>query len=225
MNRFSMPVPGIFAILLGVILVIAGCGSGSTNLRVLHGSPLQSSVMVLVNGNTISSSLAFGADTGYFAAGSSSPHLQIELPNSSTVILDQTPSLSGANSTFVTVTNNGVFTGFLVADNNSTPSSGNANLRILNASPNLASADVYIVQPPASVASVNPTISGLTFQSPSTYQSLAAGTYEVFLTFAGTKIVAVDSGALSLSAGQIRTVAALANLGGGSSGVVLADLN
>ncbi len=211
--------------MLGAVLAITGCGSSSNQLRVLQGSPFQSSVNVLVNGNMTGSSVSYGTATAYFSAGSSSPHLQIELPTSTTPILDQNLSLSGSNSTFVLVTSSNNFTGFVISDNNSSPSSGNANVRLLNASPNLTGADVYIVQPPNSITSVNATVSGLGFQNASGYQSLAAGTYEVFFAFPGTKTVAADSGQFTLSAGQVRTVAAIANVNNGSNAVVLADLN
>lgn len=193
----------------------------------VESTPFQSSVNVLNNGNTVSSSLAYGTATAYFSAGSSAPHLQIELPSSTSPILDQTLSLPGRNSTFVLVTSLNSFTGFLVSDNNSAPSSGNANLRILNGSPNLSSADVYVVQPAngTSILGINPTASGLTFQNTSSYQSLPQGTYEVFFAFSGTKTVVADSGSFRLSAGQVATVAAIASINNGSNAVVLADVN
>lgn len=225
MNRFATTFPYSFVLFFCAILAIAGCGSGGSKLRVLQGSPFQPSVSVLINGNTVSSALAYGADSGYLAVSSSTPHLQIQLPNAATPILDQMPTLSGANSTFVTFTGPSGFTGFLVPDNNAAPSSGNANLRVLSGSPNLASADVYILQPPASISGVSPTVSGVAFQSATNYQSLVAGTYDVVLTLPGSKIIVVDSGTISLSAGQVRTVATIATAAGGSMGVVLADLN
>lgn len=222
MNRFLTSL--CFLSLICVLFAISGCGSSGNKLRVLQGSPFQGTVNVLNNGNTIGS-VSFGTATAYFSAGSSTPHLQIELPNTTTPILDQMVSVSGSNSTFVLVTSGNSFTGFLVSDNNSAPSSGNANLRILNGSPNLSSADIYIVQPPTSITSVNATVPGLTFQSPSAYQSLVPATYEVFFAFPGTKTIAADSGPFTLNAGQVRTVAAVANLSNGSNAVLLADLN
>lgn len=225
MNRFLASLPLLFS--LCALFILTGCGSGGTQLRVLQGSPFQSSVNVLNNGNTVSSSLAYGTVTSYFSAGSSSPHLQIELPSSTTPILDQTLSLSGPNSTFVLVTSLNSFTGFLVSDNNSAPSSGNANLRILNGSPDLTSADVYVVNPAngTSILGLNATVSGLAFQNTSSYQSLSQGTYEVFFAFAGTKTVVADSGSFTLSAGQVVTVAAIASVNNGSNAVLLSDVN
>lgn len=225
MNRSGTSFLYIFVVFVCVIFAITGCGSSSTQLRVVQGSPFQSSVDVLINGSTVATSLAFGAATGYLSAGSTSPHMQIELSGSSNPIFDQTLKLSGSNSTFFIVTSSNDFTGFAVSDNNSAPSSGNANLRILNASPNLQIADVYVVQPPVAIGGVAPTMSGLNFQSATSYQSLAPATYEVVFAFPGTKIIAADSGPFALSAGQIRTVAGIATLGSGSTAFVLADLN
>lgn len=159
MNRFPTS-STLFVPLLCALFALTGCSSGGNQLRVLQGSPFQTSVDVLNNGNTVASGVAYGTATAYFSAGSSSPHLQVELPNSTTPILDQMLSLSGSNSTFVLVSSSNSFSGFLISDNNSSPSSGNANLRILNASPSLSSADVYVVQPPTSISAVNATVSG-----------------------------------------------------------------
>jgi|SRR5579859_729940 len=225
MNRFTGSLPFVVVLfLLCAILGTTGCGSSSgTRIRVLQGSPSHSTITVLINGSAIANNLAYATDTGYFSVSSSSPHLQIELPGSSTAVIDQTPSLAG-DSTFITVTSAGTFTGFLVADDNSAPSSGNVKLRILNASANLPSADVYIVQPGGNIGG-SPTISGLLFQNASSYQSLAAGSYEIFLALPGTKTIAIDSGTVTLTAGQIRTLAAIDTLSSGSSLVTLKDMN
>ena len=58
-------------------------------------------------------------------------------------------------------------------------------LRIINASPGLGRADVYIVAPGTDLTTVSPTISSLAFEVASSYQLLAAGTYEVFFTLPG----------------------------------------
>jgi hypothetical protein len=97
--------------------------------------------------------------------------------------------------------------------------------RIINASPGLGRADVYIVAPGTDLTTVSPTISSLAFEVASSYQLLAAGTYKVFFTLPGQKFAYIDSGSLSFSAGQVRTVLGLNGTSGGFTSAVLGDVN
>ena len=72
-----------------------------------------------------------------------------------------------------------------------------------------------------------PTLTGVDFGEFSDYLEVPAGDYQVRVTPSGTKLVAIDSGALTLSGGQVRTVIAVDAAGGGApfDFLVLADLN
>jgi hypothetical protein len=63
--------------------------------------------------------------------------------------------------------------------------------------------------------------------SASGYLGVPAGSYEAYVTPTGTTTVAIDSGALTLGAGQIRTAVALDAPGGGApfTAIILKDLN
>ena len=54
-----------------------------------------------------------------------------------------------------------------------------------------------------------------------------AGSYQIRVTPTGSRTVAIDSGTVALTAGQIRTVVAVDNSGGGSpfGAIILKDLN
>jgi len=98
-------------------------------------------------------------------------------------------------------------------------------MRVINAAPSLGTADVYIVAPGTPITSVSPTVAGLPFGSASAYQTLAAGSYEVFFTAAGQKFAAIDSGSLSFNAGQVRTIVGMNGQSGGFTAAVIADVN
>jgi hypothetical protein len=106
-----------------------------------------------------------------------------------------------------------------------TPDSNRTIGNLINVSPSLGTADVYIVSPATDINTVSPTISNFAFGSASTYQSLAAGNYEIIYAFASQKITAIDSGSLSLSAGQVRTFVGLNGQSGGFTDALLADVN
>jgi hypothetical protein len=59
------------------------------------------------------------------------------------------------------------------------------------------------------------------------YLEVPAGDYQVRVAPAGTKVVAIDSGTLTLESGDVRTAIAVDTPGGGAPFdlLVLADLN
>jgi hypothetical protein len=113
----------------------------------------------------------------------------------------------------------------IFADNKTTPSSGNIQIRAINASTSLGTADVYAIAPGVDISTVNPTFSALAYQSASSYATLAAGSYQLEFTQAGSKNVLTNSNAISFAAGQIRTIIALDNPSGGFTTAILSDLN
>ena len=70
-----------------------------------------------------------------------------------------------------------------------------------------------------------PTISGLNYQSASSYQTLTAGSYQVIFTFTGQNSAVINSNPISFSSGQVRTVVGLDDPAGGFTTAVLSDLN
>ena len=112
----------------------------------------------------------------------------------------------------------------VLIDNNGAPSSGNIQMRVINASPTLGTADVYIVASGTSIAGLSPTFSNLAYQSASGYQSLAPGSYQVIFTPPGQQFAEITSSAQSFASGQIRTIVAL-DAHGGFTTAVLSDLN
>lgn len=212
---------------LGTILLIAGCGGGGgTQFRLMNAIPDESSLDVLVDSTSVSSNLAYGTSTGYLSESSGSHQVGIEPSGSSTTLLQQSISLASGSATTVISTNFSTSVENLVlTDDNSAPASGDFKIRLINASPNLGPADVYIVTPGTALTTVSPTLSNLGFGSTATYHSLAAGNYEIELTSVGQKFAAVDTGSLSFAAGQVRTFVGLNNPSGGFTYAMLQDVN
>jgi hypothetical protein len=70
--------------------------------------------------------------------------------------------------------------------------------------------DIYLM--PASPAPTGTPLVALSpFNSATSYQTLAPGSYEVFFTKTGTTQVLFDSGAITLAAGQNRTLVVLSD--------------
>ena len=221
----------IKSIAVGILCLIAtmltaGCGGGgNAQIRVMNASPDISTVDAGINNKNVASAVAYGTASTYVSVNSGSVTLQMGPTGATTPLINQSISLgSGSTSTLVAANFSASIALDILTDDNTPPTSGNVKIRLVNESPGLGLADVYLVTPGTSLTTVNPTAS-LGFQAASTYQQVAAGNYEVFFTLPGQKFPSIDSGPLTLAAGQIRTVVALDSQAGGLTAVVLNDLN
>jgi hypothetical protein len=216
-------------LLISIAIVTAvGCGGGGTHtqLRVLQASPDEASIDVLIDGKTIDSSVGYATPTSYTSVSAGSRHLQVEPTGSSTPIIDETITLnSGTKSTLITANFASAIMPVLLADDTTAPSSGNIKLRFVNAGTAAGDVDIYVLGPGGTPGGVPPTVSSLVFESASSYQSLAAGTYEIFVTIANTTFVYIDTGPLTFTAGQNRTFVVVSDRVGGYTLVTLPDLN
>lgn len=202
------------------VLFATGCGSSSAKLRLVNAVPVQSNLDMLIDGKNVAAAIPYGAASPYVAASTGSRHLQIEPTGQSNPFVDETINLSSGYSSVLETT---AGTNVLV-DTNTAPSSGNVNIRVINASSNVGTADVYIVTSGTGIGTT-PTFSSVAFPSATGYQSVAAGAYQVIFTSPGTTNIIFSSGSLQFASGQVRSVVALDGQTGGITNSVLADLN
>lgn len=222
----------MFALAVSVCVLVAvfglaGCGGGggATQFRVAQLSPSQGSVDVLIDGNDTGNA-NYGAATAYFSIHSGSRHIQIEPSGSASPFIDQNLNFSGGtNSTMFIIGQAPNVEGVTVKDQSTAPASGDFAIRVVNAAPSMGSADVYIVPTGTSISGVTPTVSALALQSVSPYTSFAAGSFQVYFTIPSTKFSLTTPTTISLTNGQVRTLAVFDASGGGYSTVTLADLN
>jgi Domain of unknown function (DUF4397) len=192
----------------------------------MNAVPDESSLDVLADSTSVSSNLAYGTSTGYQSIKSGSHQVAIEASGSSTALLQQSITFaSGSDTTVISYNFSQSVANMVLADDNSAPASGDFKVRIVNASPNLGPADIYIVTPGADLNTVSPTLSNLAFGSVAAYQSLTGGSYEIVLTSVGQKQKAIDTGSLTLSSGQVRTLVGINNQSGGFFYTLLHDVN
>ncbi len=217
-------VGALFGLVFSTIFSL-GCGSTShARLRFMNVAPDQSSLNLLVNGNSSASSIAYGTASSYFNTGTGSQHIQIEPVNTTSPIIDENLTFTAnAQYTMMLFSSPGLAT-VMFTDNNSAPTSGNMNLRIINASPALGGANVYVASSCANLSGT-PAVSNLAVQGASGYITLTPGTYDVCFTTTNSTFVYIDSGPQTWSAGQVRTVVALNGQFGGYTSTVLSDLN
>ena len=146
-----------------------------------------------------------------------------------------TTTVIDADATLVDGTDYTVIASGLVAeiepivleDDNSAPAAGNVRVRAIHGAPSAPAVDVYVTAPEADLDAATPVLTNVAFGAVAPYLEVPAGDYQVRVTPAGTKIVVIDSGALTLASGQVRTAIAVDAPGGGAPFdlLVLADLN
>jgi Domain of unknown function (DUF4397) len=224
-ERLILPRVGLLALALALVSS-SGCGSSTSEVRIMNASPGEGAITATIGSNSIATSLDYGTASSYTKVNSGSVTLDVEQSSSSNSVLNKSLSLSSNDSYTILIANYSTsIAAVTLTDNNSSPSSGNFNLRIMQAAPGLGAVDVYVVSPGTSLSSVSPNVSDLSFESASSYLPLSAGTYEVYFTATGQKQAYVDSGPLSFSSGQVRTVVGLDGSAGGYTSAVLSDLN
>lgn len=216
--------------LLLAIVCVLGCGSRSNNsgtaqFRLVQGSPGAPQVNLLVDKVSVATNVNYGGSTTYLTVNSGSRHIQVvPVSGSASPILDQT--LAFAASAKQTLVLTGPPTGIqpvVLTDGGTPATTGDGQVRVLNASATMGPADVYIVLAGASIAGVTPQVSNLAFDKDTGYQLLIAGNYEVFLTAPGTKNAFLSSGPINLAANADQTIVALDGVISGFTFALLVD--
>ncbi len=220
----------LFCAVLGLIALASftiGCGSSSNaKIRLVNATPDENSLDLLVDTKSVASGVGYGAASAYASVSSGTRHLQVEPSGTTNVLIDTSSSVgSVSNLTLISLNFSFNISSVLLTDDNSAPTSGNFKLRIFNASPGMGAQDVYVVTFGTDINSVDPTFSSLGFGSAAAYSTLTAGDYEVFFTAPGQKFINLDSGKLTFSAGQVRTLLALNNPAGAFMSALLTDAN
>jgi hypothetical protein len=180
---------------------------------------------LLINSNKVASAVAYATASSYVTIGAGTQHVQVEPTGSTTPIIDENLTFNTSSQSTLMLFSSPTISTQVFADNNTAPTAGNMNVRIINASPALGAADVYVVAPGTNLLTVTPTVSGLAVRSASSYFTLTPGTYEVYFTAAGNTFPLIDSGPQTWNAGQVRTVVGLDGEFGGYASSVLPDLN
>ena len=179
-------------------------------LRVVHASADAPEVNVSVDGSAVLTNVAFGVGSGYLNLVSDTYNVDVAAAASSTSVINADLTLDPATDYTVAAVNFlANIEPLVLVDNNTPPAAGNVKVRLIHAAPSAGSVDVYVTAPTADILTIKPTISGFEFKDNSGYLEVPAGNYRVRITIAGTKTVAIDTGTLSLTDGQIRTAFAV----------------
>jgi len=228
----------MFRLLKALLLTLAlaalsffttGCGSSSAQFRVFDAIPdAPVNLDVAINGTNVFTGVSFQSvepSSGYKNLSSGGDSLEVFQTGTTTPVIPSTSLSIGSSSPYTVVLTGrynstlapNVPTAVLFTDNNTAPTTGNVEFRIIHASPSTATVDIYIVPPGTDITNAPKTFTGLAFQQASpSYASLAGGTtYSVIATFAGTSQPIVSLNYDPGSAGAIATMVLADQPGGG----------
>lgn len=182
---------------LGVMLISVACGTSSsssrtTQMRVVHLAPQeQQPLEMLIDNRSVFSTITYGVPTDFTTVTAINHDLKLNL--SSTNLLDSPTEPFTAGTTYTYIITNSLSAGVnlqgnKLIDDHTVADSGMFKIRLVNGSPNSGPVDVYVVLPSTLfnvTPPIKPTVAGLASNSPSAYQSLASGGYDIFITPAG----------------------------------------
>ncbi|HRF60338.1 MAG TPA: DUF4397 domain-containing protein [Fimbriimonadaceae bacterium] len=211
----------LVAALLGVSAIVGCGGSGKSTpnsfVRVVHASPDAPNVDVLVDNRIAIQNLGYGEVAGYRSVAAGHRNIKVNAAGTSTTVIDAGVDLVERESYTV------LAAGFLaqiapivLRDDRSAPPAGKVNVRVVHAAASAPEVDVYVVPSGASIDSATPVLEDVPFRAASGYLPVNPGRYDLFVTVAGTKDIAISANNVSVTAGQARTVIALDAKGGGA---------
>jgi hypothetical protein len=201
---------------------------GEARVRVVHASPDAPDVDVLVDDAEVLSDVPYLAASDYLGVPPGGRNLKVNAAGTETTVIDADVTLTdGTDYTVIASGPVAAIAPIVLQDDNSAPAAGNARVRAIHGAPGAPAVDIYITAPGADLAAETPVLTGVQFRDVADYIEAPAGDYQVRVTPAGTKAVVIDSGTLTLVAGQVRTAIAVDAAGGGGPFdlLLLPDLN
>ena len=103
----------------------------------------------------------------------------------------------------------------LVLNDDPRPVGTYAKVRIVHGSPTAADVDIYVAAPGTDITTITPAFSNVPFSASTGYVNLPAGDYEVTVTPTGTTTAAIGPAPFTFAAGDVFTVVARDEVGGG----------
>ncbi|HEY7613377.1 MAG TPA: DUF4397 domain-containing protein [Gemmatimonadales bacterium] len=205
-------------------VLAAGCSdddstgpAGEAQVRVVHASPDAPNVDVLVDGDQVLGDVPYLAASDYLDVPAGVRNVQVNAAGSSTSVIDEDLDLTeGTDYTIIASGFAASLEPLVLTDDNAAPAAGNAKVRAIHGAPSAPAVDIYVTAPGADLGEATPVLTGVEFGDVADYVEVPAGSYQVRVTLAGTTTVAIDSGTLTLTAGQVRTAIAVDAAGGGA---------
>ena len=210
-----------YTVLSVLSIFIAACGSSSSDeetvVRIVHGSPDAPNVDVLVDGEIVARNVPYNVASGYLQVESGTRNFKVNATGTDITVIDvDVPIDEGVPYTIVASDFLASITPLVLVDNRRISSSGNTRVRAVHNAVSAQTVDIYVTAPDADIEELEPTLSSVPYTGVSDYLDIPASDFQVRATIAGTKLVIIDSGILTLNARSVYTIFAQDAVGGGA---------
>lgn len=214
------------AVLAAVVLVSACGGSGDgdsgskAQVRLINATQTHATTALLEGSNSRIASVALDTASSYADVSSGSPTLQVNDATTSTSLGVISPSLSSdKNYAVVAYELGGSARLAIMAENQSSPSSGTAIVRVFDTATDAGAVDVYVTAPGTDITTLTtatfPSVSPTTTAVETSYVALTPGTYQVTVTGAGnTSDLRLSIPSVTVASQDVATILLTPTVGG-----------
>ena len=197
-------------------------------VRVIHASPDAPAVDVIVNddfANPVLANVPYPAFSDYLPLAPDTYNFKVTAAgNPGAIVIDADVDLVAGQQYSVYATNVLAEISPLVTLDDDREVVTEAKLRILHLAPGAGLVDIYLAGVGEDITTLDPTLSDVDLLADTDYLSVPGGSYDVTVTLAGTKTVAIGPATVTLSDGSVYTAAARDATGGGAPfGLILLD--
>jgi len=201
-----------------------------SEFRVIHASPDAPAVNVIVNDdfdNPILGSVAYPAFSDFLSVPPDTYNVKVTPDdNPGLIVIDADLILEAGRQYSVYAADVlASITPYVLVDD-LRPVATEARVRIVHLAPGAGLVDIYVTVPGADITPLMPTFAGVDFQDETGYVGLAAGSYDVTVTVAGTKTAAIGPANIIIVDGGVYTAVARdaeGGAGGAPFGLILLD--
>ncbi|HEY9030811.1 MAG TPA: DUF4397 domain-containing protein [Kangiella sp.] len=196
----------------------------SFKVQVVHASQDSPDVNVSVNGSETLSDVAYKQASSRLTLDEGTYTLQVDgiTPNGDTTVIGPLDVNFSPDQlyTVLAVNQTASIEPLVISQADFTPADGELTIQVIHAASNAPTVDIYLTEPDADISGVAPTTT-LSFKDSLSATDIPAGDYQIRVTPAGDSTVVFDSGTVSLTAGVLLNVAAVANTTTGDSPISL----
>ena len=170
-------------------------------LRAVHASPNAPNVDILVDNTVVLADVAFKEFLDYTAVQKGDRNIKVNVTSTSTSVIDVTPTLDGGTDyTVLAVNFVASIEPLLLTDDNTSPTPGNARVRVVHASPDAPNVDVLVDNAVV--------LTNVAFKQFSGFLEVSAGARNFKVNATGTSTTVIDV-TPTLVDGSVYTVVAL----------------